>query len=223
MLTGRWGFGRQRLDDKSRMSREVHVRFRERPEVRFLWPTRLVVCFERQKEAEAFGKLLRERLEKFGLKVSEKKSRILEFGRTVWKKYQQGSKRPATFDFLGFTHYCDKTRKGAFKLGRKTSSKKLRAKLTAANLWLKSIRNVTKLSVWWPVFRAKLRGHYNYFGVSGNMREMRAFYKRTKRMAFKWINRRSQRKSFTSEEFERFLTWNPLPQPRILHNLYAFS
>jgi len=182
-----------------------------------------VVCFERQEEAEAFGKLLRERLEKFGLKVSEKKSRIVEFGRTAWKKYQQGSKRPATFDFLGFTHYCDKTRKGAFKLGRKTSSKKLRAKLTAANLWLKSIRNVTKLSAWWPVFRAKLRGHYNYYGVSGNMGEMRAFYFKTKRMAFKWINRRSQRKSFTYETFERFLVWNPLPQPRIIHNLYAFS
>lgn len=182
-----------------------------------------VVCFERENEAQTFGKLLRERLEKFGLKVSEKKSRILEFGRRAWKKYQEGGKKPATFDFLGFTHYCDKTRKGAFKLGRKTSSKKLRAKLTAANMWLRSVRNVAKLSEWWPVFRAKLRGHYNYFGVSGNMREMQAFYFKTKRMAFKWINRRSQRKSFTLEKFERFLTWNPLPQPRIFHNLYAFS
>lgn len=182
-----------------------------------------VVCFERRDEAEAFGKLLRERLAKFGLKVSEKKSRILEFGRRAWKQYQEGGKRPATFDFLGFTHYCDKTRKGAFKLGRKTSSKKLRAKLVAANVWLRSVRNVAKLSVWWPVFCAKLRGHYNYFGVSGNMREMRAFYFKTKQMAFKWINRRSQRKSYTREAFERFLTWNPLPRPRILHCLYAFT
>ena len=182
-----------------------------------------VVCFKRQEEAETFGKLLRERLEKFGLKVSEKKSRIIEFGRTAWKKYKEGGNKVTTFDFLGFTHYCDKTRKGAFKLGRKTSSKKLRAKLTAANQWLKSIRNVTKLSIWWPVFRAKLRGHYNYYGVSGNMREMQAFYYRTKMTAFKWLNRRSQKRSFTLEEFESFLRWNPLPQPRILHNLYAFA
>jgi len=182
-----------------------------------------VVCFERREEAEAFGRLLRERLEKFGLRISEKKSRILEFGRAAWRKYEQGGKRPATFDFLGFTHYCDKTRKGAFKLGRKTSSKKLRVKLKAANAWLRSVRNVARLTVWWPVFRAKLRGHYNYFGVSGNMREMQAFYFKTKQMAFKWINRRSQRKSFTLEAFERFLAWNPLPKPRILHNLYAFS
>ena len=180
-----------------------------------------VVCFERQEEAEAFGKLLRERLEKFGLKVSEKKSRTLEFGRKAWKKSQQGDGKVETFDFLGFTHYCDKTRKGAFKLGRKTSYKKLRAKLTAANLWLKSIRNATKLTEWWPAFQSKLRGHYNYFGVSGNMREMKTFYQRTERMAFKWINRRSQKRSFTWEEFGRFLRWNPLPQPRILHNLYA--
>ena len=182
-----------------------------------------VVCFERQEEAEVFGALLRERLEKFGLKVSEKKSRILEFGRSAWMKQHQGKGKAETFDFLGFTHYCDKTRKGAFKLGRKTSSRKLRAKLTAANLWLKSIRNVTKLKVWWPVFRAKLRGHYNYFGVSGNMREMQVFYHRTQAMAFKWINRRSQKKSFTWEEFKRFLVWQPLPQPKILHNLYALT
>ena len=182
-----------------------------------------VVCFERQEEAEAFGKFLRERLEKFGLKVSEKKSRTLEFGRMAWKRYRGGGNKVETFDFLGFTHYCDKTRKGAFKLECKTSSKKFGAKLVAANLWLKSIRNVTKLTVWWPVFRAKLRGHYNYFGVSGNMRKMQAFHYRTKMMAFKWINRRSQKKSFTWEEFERFLRWNPLPQPKILHNLYAFS
>ena len=182
-----------------------------------------VVCYERQEEAEAFGKLLRERLEKFGLKVSEKKSRTLEFGRKAWKKYQSGGNRVETFDFLGFTHYCDKTRKGAFKLERKTSLRKFQTKLVAANLWLKSIRNVAKLTVWWSVFRAKLRGHYNYYGVSGNMKKMQAFHYRTKGMAFKWINRRSQKKSFTWEEFEHFLRWNPLPQPRILHNLYAFT
>lgn len=182
-----------------------------------------VVCFERRDEAEAFGAHLRERLEKFGLKVSEKKSRIVEFGRTAWKQCRQGGGKVETFDFLGFTHYCDKTRKGAFKLGRKTNSRKLRAKLTAANLWLKSIRNVSKLSVWWPVFRSKLRGHYNYFGVSGNMRELKTFQGKTTRMAFKWINRRSQKKSFTWEEFLRFLRWHPLPQPRIIHNLYAFT
>jgi len=182
-----------------------------------------VVCFERQEEAEAFGKLLRERLEKFGLKVSEKKSRTLEFGRKAWKKSQSGGNRVETFDFLGFTHYCDETRKGAFKLERKTSLRKFQAKLVAANLWLKSIRNVAKLTVWWSVFQAKLRGHYNYYGVSGNMQKMKAFHHRTKMMAFKWINRRSQKISFTWEEFEHFLRWNPLPQPRILHNLYAFT
>ena len=182
-----------------------------------------VVCLERQEDAETFGKLLPERLGKFGLKVSEKKSRVLEFGRTAWKKSQQGGGQVETFDFLGFTHYCDKTRKGAFKLGRKTNSRKLGAKLTAANLWLKSIRNVSKLSVWWPVFCSKVRGHYNYYGVSGNMREMKTFQNKTTRMVFKWINRRSQRKSFTWEEFRCFLRWNPLPQPRILHNLYAFT
>lgn len=182
-----------------------------------------VVCFERQEEAETFGRELKERLAKFGLRISEKKSRIIEFGRQAWEKAKREGGKVATFDFLGFTHYCDRTRRGEFKLGRKTSSKKLRAKLTAMNDWLKSARNAVTLKAWWPVFRAKVQGHYNYYGVSGNMRAMKAYSWITTRWAFKWINRRSQKHSYNWEQFQRFLKWNPLPRPRIYHSLYAYG
>lgn len=182
-----------------------------------------IVCFEREEEAHAFGELLRERLAKFGLKVSEKKSRIIKFGRDAWEKANREGGKVATFDFLGFTHYCDKTRKGKFKLGRKTSPKKMNAKLKDMNLWLKSVRNATKLKEWWPVLRAKAQGHYNYYGVSGNMREMNVFCKILRKLAFKWINRRSQKKSFSLKRYSRYLEWNPLPRPRIYHALYAFA
>ena len=128
-----------------------------------------------------------------------------------------------TFDFLGFTHYCGKTPRGGFKLGRKTSSKKLRAKLKAMNLWLKSVRNAVPLKEWWPVLRAKVQGHYTYYGVSGNMRALQAFGWMTQKWAFKWINRRSQKRSYNWEQFFRYLQWNPLPRPRIYHHLYAHA
>lgn len=182
-----------------------------------------VACFEWKEEAQAFGGLLRERLAKFGLKISDKKSRIIAFGRHAWQRARRKGCRMATFDFLGFTHYGDATRKGTFKLGRKTSSKRMRLKLKAMNLWMKSVRNAAKLKEWWPVLQAKLRGHYNYFGVSGNARELRTFWHQTWQMAFKWINRRSQKKSFNMQEYYRFLRWNPLPQPKIYHSFYALT
>jgi RNA-directed DNA polymerase len=183
-----------------------------------------VVCFEREEEAEAFGGMLRERLAKFGLKVSEKKSRIVPFGRDRWKEWKEGKgDRPGTFDFLGFTHYCDESRGGKFKPGRKTSSKKLRAKLVVMGEWLKSVRNAAGREEWWPILKAKMQGHYAYYGISGNMRRMRAYEHMCQKMAYKWLNRRSQKRSYNWEEFRRLLLWNPLPSPRIHHGYSALS
>jgi hypothetical protein len=84
-------------------------------------------------------------LSKFGLKIAESKSSAIEFGRLEWEKARREGKKMATFDFLGFTHYCDKTRGGIFKLGRKTSGKKFRQEMKAVNHWLKGVRNLFKL------------------------------------------------------------------------------
>ena len=93
-----------------------------------------VVCFQNDEEARAFSETLRQRLDKFGLKLAKDKSRIIEFGRYAWQKAQQTGRRVSTFDFLGFTHYCDKTRYGKFKLGRRTASSRFRQKMKATNL-----------------------------------------------------------------------------------------
>ncbi|MEA1964257.1 MAG: group II intron reverse transcriptase/maturase [Candidatus Aerophobetes bacterium] len=182
-----------------------------------------VVFFQSADEAKAFGRRLRERLSKFGLRVAEDKSRIIEFGRYPWLKAQKESRRIATFDFLGFTHYCGKTRKGKFKLGRKTSKAKFRQKMKTMNQWLKDVRNLVELKLWWKVLELKLIGHYRYYGISGNMQEMRAYYKQVLRLVFKWINRRSQKKSCNWVQFFRFLKYNPLPQPKIYHLTYTLS
>jgi group II intron reverse transcriptase/maturase len=182
-----------------------------------------VVCFQRGDEAKMFGEVLKQRLAKFGLKIAEDKSRIIEFGRYVWQKAQRESYKVQTFDFLGFTHFCDKTRKGKFKLGRKTASSRLRQKLKAMNVWLKEIRSFVELQDWWQVLRQKLIGHYNYYGISGNIIGIRKFYKRSISLAYKWVNRRSQKRSFNWEQFGRFLKYNPLPEPKICHLTYTLS
>jgi len=180
-----------------------------------------IVCFEHKEEAEAFGDKLRERLAKFDLRISEAKSRTIAYGREAWRQAKEQGGKPATFDFLGFTHYCATTRKGKFRAGRRTSRKKFTQKLKAMNQWLKEIRNQLPLEVWWKTLRQKLVGHYQYYGISGNADKLSAYYHRTVQLAFRWINERSQKKSMTREYFNNYLTWNPLPVPKIYHKTYT--
>jgi hypothetical protein len=160
---------------------------------------------------------------KFGLKIAKDKSRIIEFGRFAWQKAQTKAEEVSAFDFLGFTHYCDKTRTGAFKLGRKTARKKFILKAKELNLWMKKVRNLVELGEWWQVLRLKLVGHYRYYGVSGNTHAIRAFHTKALRLAHKWINRRSQKKSYNWKQFLNFVKYNPLPQPKIYHLTYTLS
>ena len=181
------------------------------------------VVFQAGVEAKRFVEELEGRFAKFGLKIREDKTRVIEFGRYVWEKAQRGGKKVASFDFLGFTHYCGKTRRGKFKLGRKTSRKRFWQKVRETNLWLKRVRNLVELQEWWKVLGRKLRGHYHYYGVSGNMAGIRAFQVEVAKRAFKWINRRSQKRSYTLQQYSRFKRYNPLPEPKIYHLTYTLS
>ncbi|MBU3966555.1 MAG: group II intron reverse transcriptase/maturase [Euryarchaeota archaeon] len=182
-----------------------------------------IVCFEKEEEARVFGVALRHRMEKFGLTISEEKSKIIEFGRCECLRAKKYGRKCETFDFLGFTHFCDKTRRGKFKLGRKTSRKKFSQKMKDMNIWLKSIRNRVELNEWWKLLRPKLLGHYRYYGMSGNIRLLQNFYDHTVRLAFKWINRRSQKKSYRWDQFHHFIQLNPLPKPKIYTSLYNLN
>jgi RNA-directed DNA polymerase len=182
-----------------------------------------VVCFQSAKEAEEVSKALKERLGKYGLKIAEDKSKTIEFGRYAQQRAKQQGAKLGTFDFLGFTHYCDKTRNGKFKLGRKTSKKKFIQKAKAMNEWMKKVRNLIPLKEWWKVLKMKLTGHYRYYGISGNMRAMREFYTEASKLAYKWINRRSQKKSYTYARYCLFKEYNPLPEPKIYHLTYTLS
>jgi hypothetical protein len=182
-----------------------------------------IICVQYKHEAERLIVELRERLRQFGLELSAEKTRLIEFGRYAQQNVHKRGGKPGSFRFLGFTHYCDRTRNGAFKVGRKTDGKKLRVKMKEMNEWLKAIRNRYKVREWWQVLQAKLKGHYRYYGVSGNYRAVHRYYWTTVRLVFKWLNRRSQKRSMSWASFGKYLERYCLPRPRIYHNFYTLS
>jgi group II intron reverse transcriptase/maturase len=180
-----------------------------------------VICVQYKDEAIKILAALKERLAKFNLELATDKTRLIEFGRFAKQNAETKDQWVATFNFLGFTHFIDKTRKGGFKLGRTTDRKKLRTKLKEMNEWLKASRNMFAIADIWKTLRAKLRGHFQYYGVSGNYRALCKFEHQTKRMILKWLNRRSQKKSFNWESFTTYLERHPLPTAKIHHDFYT--
>ncbi len=164
---------------------------------------------------------LRNRFNKYGLEIHPTKSRNISFGRFEGDNAKSQNRRANTFDFLGFTHFCDQSRKGTFKVGRKTSGKKYSAKCRAMNVWLKAVRNQVKTKEWWKILIAKLRGHFQYYGVSENYNGIVRFYKFTIRMVRKWMNRRSQKRKMSWDRFTKYLEHYPLPKPKIVHSFYV--
>ena len=180
-----------------------------------------VCCFQYEGEAKAFLKALRERLGKFNLEIAEEKTRILAFGRKAEEESRRNGKgKPATFDFLGFTHYCGRSRRGRFRVKRKTSRKKFRASLKRCNEWLRRNRHLPMAELMAELGK-KLQGYYRYYGVTDNSAMLGEFLHHVRRLLFKWLNRRSQRKSFDWERFNLLLAKHPLPRPKIHVNLYA--
>jgi RNA-directed DNA polymerase len=182
-----------------------------------------IVAFESRKDAEKFLTELHKRLAKFGLEVASEKTRLLEFGKRSWKRNQKVGTKCETFSFLGFTYYMTASRTGFSVPGHKTSKENLRRKLRDMKEWLKKVRAAAPLSEWRSTLNSKLIGHYNYFGVSGNMRCLRQFFRQAQQLLFKWLNCRSQKKSFNRTEFYDYLQRNPLPQPRIRHRLFVLK
>jgi len=175
-----------------------------------------VVGFQYQQDAVGFLEALNKRLRKFNLNLHEDKTRLIEFGRfAVQNRKRQGKGKPETFDFLGFTHICGKTRKGKFAVLRYTIAKRMRAKLM-------EIKGELRRRLHWPVpivgkwLRVVLLGHYRYYGVPGNFRKIGAFKYHISLLWFRTLRRRSQRYRLIWERMSRLINrW--LPRPRICH------
>jgi group II intron reverse transcriptase/maturase len=179
-----------------------------------------VCCFQYMSEAQEFFQSLKLRLKKFNLEVAEDKTKIIPFGRFAEKNaFQKGNRKPATFDFLGFTHYCGKSKQGNFRVKRRSSRKKVQGKLKESKEWLKSNRN-KDIHMIMDRFRRSLVGYYNYYCITDNTQSVNNFKDKIEYLLFKWLNRRSQRKSFTWDKFRLFLNKYPLPSPRVKVNIY---
>jgi RNA-directed DNA polymerase len=166
------------------------------------------VCgFQYRQEAERFHRDLRDRLGKFGLELSEEKTRVLEFS----KRQQPGKGR---FDFLGFEFRWGRDRKGKPQVQRRTSRKKYRASLKRFTEWCRTECR-KKARQWVPELNMKLRGYYRYYGVNGNYASLNEFHYHMGRILFKWLNRRSQRRSYNWAGFKELLKHFRLEKPRI--------
>lgn len=182
-----------------------------------------VACFATRADAERFDRDLSTRLAKFGLEVEPTKTKVLAFGPDAARRARrEGKRKPDTFDFLGFTHYCSRTRNGRrFRMKRVTARKKLRVKLADIKEWLKENRAKMTTRELWQKVREKLRGHYGYYGVTDNSIGIGRFYMEVKKLLYKWLNRRSQRKAMNWDKFNMMDKRIPLPRPRIRVNLFA--
>lgn len=174
--------------------------------------------FQHRGEAERCLRDLRRRLEKFGLTLHPEKTRLIEFGRFATERREnRGQGKPDTFDFLGFTHQCGKTRKGWFTIKRQSSGKRMRNKLREIKGQLRSRmhHSVSDVGRW---LGSAVRGWMNYHAVPGNFRSVRQFRAQVTRIWLRVLRRRSQkaRSRWTWERMNRLARcW--LPQARILH------
>lgn len=165
-----------------------------------------VFVFNDLATAQAFREALEQRLSAYGLRLNADKSGIKRFG-----------PRDKTGDlpFVGFSLFWKKSWGSSPHLHAKTHPKRLGRCIQDFKVWIKTNRHRYRLDVLWEKARAKILGHYNYYGVSHNMDKLNHFYHVCIDLLFRWLNRRSQRRSFTWEQFSRRLLYNPIPRPSI--------
>jgi len=166
------------------------------------------VCgFGRAEEAQRFYSELAERLQKFGLELAVEKTRVIPFSR-----YRQGE---TSFDFLGFEFRWGSDRKGRARVQLRTARKKFRNSVKRVAEWCKKNRH-RRVGEQFKLLNAKLRGYYNYYGVMGNYESLDEFLYQVKRLHWKWLNRRSQRPSYTWDGYSMLIQHFALARPRIV-------
>ena len=144
----------------------------------------------------------------------------MNFGRFAEENAKAKNKKVETFDFLGFTFYCGKTPQGKFRVKIKTAKKKYKSKVKAFKIWIKENRNKSLLYIL-EMVNLKLVGHFRYFGFYDNFAMINKYRYQVITNLFKWLNRRSQKKSFTWEEFNKIITIEyPIVRARVCARLY---
>jgi len=181
-----------------------------------------LACFQYKEDAEVFKHRLKDRLEGFSLALSPEKTQSMEFGRFARENARKRGQKPKEFTFLGFTHYCGKTRHGWFKVKRRTSRKKFGESLRDFTEWAKSARSVLSKGEMLRGAKIRVQGHLNYYAVTDNSKKCTIFHYHATRILYKWLNRKSQRRSYTWDGFNQALSWIKWPKPNIRKDLDPF-
>lgn len=177
-----------------------------------------VIGFEYEEDAHRVRDVLPQRLAKYGLSIHPDKTRLIDFRRPSHRPpggTMGGHGTPDSFDLLGFTHFWSRSRRGFWVIKRKTSSKSLSRCLRAINAWCRVNRHRSVYEQH-AKLRAKLRGHYQYYGLIGNWQSLRCFFFEVTRTWRKWLHRRSQRRKMPWARFGLLLQRYPLPGPRLV-------
>ena len=196
---------------------EVKPRLRGRTfEVRYADDA--VLVFEHEDDARRVLRVLAKRLEKYGLRLHPGKTRMVEFCRPS-KSSRGGSQRERSFAMLGFTHYWGRSRKGRWVVKRKTAKDRFSQALRGIGQWCRQHRH-WKLRDQQAALSRKLRGHYAYYGITGNGQALSRFRFQVDRLWRKWLGRRSRRARMTWDRFVRLRNTYPLPTARVVHSVY---
>lgn len=184
----------------------------------------LVIAFQLERDARRVLEVLPKRFDRYGLHLHPDKTRLLHFERPDKTEPDERQQRegPRSFDFLGFTHCWEKSLRGHWTVKRKTASDRTTRFLRKLNLWCQ--RNRHAPMAWQhKQILSKLRGHYGYFGITGNSRCLNSVHHWAKRLWRKWLSRRSRKSNLTWERFRLLLERYPLPNPRICHGYKSRS
>ena len=176
-----------------------------------------VIGFEREDDAKRVMGVLGRRFERYGLRLHPDKTRLLPFGRP--RKDDPGGKGPATFDLLGFTVYWRRTRNGTWMPSLKTRTARLRRATMAVADWCRSHRHESVKEQHAALTR-RIAGHFNYFGVNGNLQSLQLLVRQVERAWRKWLSRRGQRTPLSWKRFKDVLRKLPLPTPTIRVQLW---
>jgi group II intron reverse transcriptase/maturase len=181
-----------------------------------------VLGFEKREDAEKVYAVLFRRFEKYGLKLHEEKTRLVPFGQPKGETDDSGGggTPPGTFDFLGFTHYWGKARKGGWVIRRRTSRKRLARSLKAISQWCRANRHEPmRLQV--EALGRKLKGHFGYYGITGNYKALDRYREAVIGIWRKWLARRGDPQGMPWERLTRLLQFFYLPKARVVHSVYA--
>jgi len=178
-----------------------------------------LACFQYEGDAGLFRNRLTDRLESFGLEVADEKTRCIEFGRFARAEAQGRGGKPKEFTFLGFTHYCGKTRRGNFRLKRRTCRKKFAQSLREFTEWARKSRSVLRKGEMLRRAKVRIDGHLNYYAITDNVLMCSTYRHHATRILFKWLNRKSQRRTYTWKGYLQALRWVGWPKVNIRKDL----